>query len=581
MRNQTHTPDPITVQVIGASLVTIAEEMGAVLRRASYSTNIKERSDCSTALFDAQGKLVAQAENMPIHMGSMTGLIDALLASELTVRPGDVFLTNDPYRGGGTHLPDLTMVKPVYVYGEAAGEPDAELVGYSANIAHHSDIGGRVPGSNAGDSDSLFQEGLRIPLVRFATADGVEQAPLAFVELNSRLPHERRGDMLAQLASVEVGERQLREVHRRYGTVTVHAATAHLLDHSAKRLAAALREVPDGTYRFSDLMDPEQAEGEGEDADLGPGTRIEVAVTVSGDRVALDFAGTGPQSPVGINVVRPALEATVYYALKAVLDPGIPPNGGFFDAVGITAPRGSIVNPREPAPVTARTDTCQRVADVVLGALAAALPDRVPAASHSTVTYVTFSGEHGDGFFVYPEVVAGGGGARTTKDGMDAVQVHITNSSNLPIEALEQEYPLLVDTYELIPDSGGAGTHRGGLGVRRDVRVLGDGAEFSAHADRQATRPWGLNGGHDGSPGRFVVNPGRDGERQLPGGRLSGVRLRRGDVLRVESPGSGGFGQPAARDPEQVREDLRNERITARAAHDLYGLGRASDHDRQ
>ncbi|WP_405802588.1 hydantoinase B/oxoprolinase family protein [Streptomyces sp. NBC_01187] len=548
------TLDPITVQVIGASLVTVAEEMGAVLRRASYSTNIKERSDCSTALFDEHGELVAQAENMPIHMGSMTGLIDSLVASELTVRPGDVFITNDPYHGGGTHLPDITMVKPVFA--------DGELLGYSANIAHHSDIGGRVPGSNAGDSNSLFQEGLRIPLVKFATADGVEQAPLAFVELNSRLPQERRGDMLAQLASVESGERQLREVYRRHGGETVRAATEYLLDHSRKRLAAALRDVPDGTYRFHDLMDPSD----------GPATEIAVAVTVDGERVSLDFAGTGPQSPVGINVVRPALEATVYYALKAVLDPGIPPNGGFFDAVEIDAPYGSIVNPVEPAPVTARTDTCQRVADVVLGALAAAVPERVPAASHSTVTYVTFSGECDGDFFVYPEVVAGGGGARTTKDGLDAVQVHITNSSNLPIEALEQEYPLLVDTYELIPDSGGAGTHRGGLGVRRDVRILGDSAEFSAHADRQATRPWGLRGGHDGSLGRFVVNPGRDDERRLPGGRVSGVQLRRDDVLRVESPGSGGFGDPASRSPERVREDLRNGRITGQAARDLYGF---------
>ncbi|WP_413802637.1 hydantoinase B/oxoprolinase family protein [Streptomyces iranensis] len=548
------TLDPITVQVIGASLVTVAEEMGAVLRRASYSTNIKERSDCSTALFDEHGKLVAQAENMPIHMGSMTGLIDSLVASELTVRPGDVFITNDPYHGGGTHLPDITMVKPVFA--------DGELIGYSANIAHHSDIGGRVPGSNAGDSNSLFQEGLRIPLVKFATVDGVEQAPLAFIGLNSRLPQERRGDMLAQLASVEIGERQLREVHRRHGRETVGAATAYLLDHSRKRLAAALREVPDGTYRFHDLMDPSD----------GPATAIAVAITVDGEHVSLDFAGTGPQSPVGINVVRPALEATVYYALKAVLDPGIPPNGGFFDAVRIDAPHGSIVNPVEPAPVTARTDTCQRVADVVLGALAAAVPERVPAASHSTVTYVTFSGECDGDFFVYPEVVAGGGGARTTKDGLDAVQVHITNSSNLPIEALEQEYPLLVDTYELIPDSGGAGTHRGGLGVRRDVRILGDSAEFSAHADRQATRPWGLNGGHDGSPGRFIVNPGRDDESRLPGGRVSGVQLRQGDVLRVESPGSGGFGDPASRSPERVREDLRNGRITEQAARDLYGF---------
>ncbi|MER5390555.1 hydantoinase B/oxoprolinase family protein [Saccharopolyspora sp. NPDC002686] len=548
------TPDPITVQVIGASLVTIAEEMGAVLRRASYSTNIKERSDCSTALFDEHGKLVAQAENMPIHMGSMTGLIDSLEASALTAQPGDVFITNDPYHGGGTHLPDITMVKPVFDGGE--------LLGYSANIAHHSDIGGRVPGSNAGDSNSLFQEGLRIPLVKFATDAGVEQAPLAFVELNSRLPQERRGDMLAQLASVEVGERRLREVHQRHGRETVRAATAHLLEHSRKRLSAALLEVPDGTYRFRDRMDPSD----------GPATEIVVAITIAGDRVSLDFDGTGPQSPVGINVVRPALEATVYYALKAVLDPGIPPNGGFFDAVGISAPHGSIVNPIEPAPVTARTDTCQRVADVVLGALAEAVPERVPAASHSTVTYVTFSGEHDGEFFVYPEVVAGGGGARTGKDGMDAVQVHITNSSNLPIEALEQEYPLLVDTYELIPDSGGAGTHRGGLGVRRDVRIRCDHAEFSAHADRQASRPWGLQGGQDGSPGRFVINPGRADERQLPGGRISGVQLREGDVLRVESPGSGGFGDPAQRSPEQVREDLRNGRITERAAREHHGF---------
>jgi N-methylhydantoinase B len=546
--------DPITVQVIGAQLVTISEEMGAVLRRASYSTNIKERADCSTALFDERGRLVAQAENIPIHMGSMLGLIDALESSELAVRPGDVFVTNDPYRGGGTHLPDITMVKPVFAGGA--------LIGYSANIAHHSDVGGRVPGSNAGDSTSLFQEGLRIPLVRFATAGGPEQAPLAFITLNSRLPNERRGDMLAQLASVEIGERRLREIHERHGGDTVRAATTYLMEHARRRLAAALSDVPDGVYRFRDVMDPSD----------GQATEIAVAVTIADQRVAVDFTGTGPQSPVGINVVRPALEATVFYALKAVLDPGIPPNGGFFAAVEVTAPEGSIVNPVEPAPVTARTDTCQRVADVVFGALAQALPDRVPAAGHSTVTYVTFSGEHDGAFFVYPEVVAGGGGARPAKDGLDAIQVHITNSSNLPIEALEQEYPLLVDAYELIPDSGGAGAHRGGLGVRRDVRVLCETAEFSAHADRQASRPWGLDGGHDGSPGRFVLNPGRGDERVLPGGRVSGVRLRQGDVLRVESPGSGGHGDPRGRPAARIREDLANGRVTERAARAAYGF---------
>ncbi|WP_020495584.1 hydantoinase B/oxoprolinase family protein [Sciscionella marina] len=545
--------DLITVQVIGASLVSIAEEMGAALRRASYSTNIKERSDCSTALFDREGKLVAQAENMPIHMGSMTGLIDALLAADLTVREGDVFITNDPYYGGGTHLPDITMVKPVFSGGR--------LVGYSANIAHHSDIGGRVPGSNAGDSTSLYAEGLRIPLVRFATAAGTEHAPLAFIALNSRLPAERRGDMLAQLASVELGERGLLELHSRYGTETVAEATDYLLEHARNRLAAAVAEVPDGSYTFTDVLDPD---------DGGEPTEIRVRVTVDGQSIALDFAGTGPQSPVGINVVRPALEATVFYALKAVLDPGIPPNGGFYGAVRISAPKGSIVNPAEPAPVTARTDTCQRVADTVLGALAKAVPDRVPSASHSTVTYVTFSGEHEGEFFVYPEVVAGGGGARQHKDGMDAVQVHITNSSNLPIEALEQEYPLLVDTYELITDSGGAGEYRGGLGVRRDIRVRAERAEFSAHADRQHSRPWGTHGGADGTSGRFVLNPGRPDERVLASGRISGVELREGDVLRVESPGSGGAGDPRERDPECLAEDVRAGRVSESAARRTY-----------
>lgn len=545
-------PDPITVQVIGASLVSIAEEMGAALRRASYSTNIKERSDCSTALFDARGRLVAQAENMPIHMGSMTGLITSLLAAELTIEPGDVFITNDPYYGGGTHLPDITMVKPVFAQGS--------LIGYSANIAHHSDIGGRVPGSNAGDSDSLYAEGLRIPLVRFATKEGIEQTPLAFIELNSRLSAERRGDMLAQLASVAIGERSLLTVHQRYGSATVAGATDFLLDHAAKRLATAVREVPDGTYRFTDLMDPTD----------GAATEIAVAITVSGARIELDFAGTGPQAPVGINVVRPALEATVFYALKAVLDPGIPPNGGFYDAVQISAPRGSIIDPLEPAPVTARTDTCQRIADVVFGALAGALPERVPAASHSTVTYVTFSGEYDGEFFVYPEVIAGGGGARPGKDGMDAVQAHVTNSSNLPIEALEQEYPLLIETYELIPDSGGAGVNRGGLAVRRDVRVLADRAEFSAHADRQASRPWGLHGGTDGTSGRFVLNPGTEEQRVMPGGRISGVELHAGDVLRVESPGSGGHGDPRLRAPDKLADDLHNQRVTPAAAREHY-----------
>ncbi|WP_219994806.1 hydantoinase B/oxoprolinase family protein [Pseudarthrobacter phenanthrenivorans] len=550
--------DPVTVQVIGNALLSIADEVGAVLRQASYSTNIKERSDCSTAVFNKNGRLIAQAEHIPIHMGSMKGAIDELLrtrgASALV--PGEVFITNDPYAGGGTHLPDITMVAPVF-----RGE---ELIGFSANIAHHSDVGGHVAGSNSGDSTSIFQEGLRIPLVRFATQEGVLEDILAFVTLNSRLPEERRGDLLAQSSAVGIGAKRLVELTDKYGIETMQRAQDELLEYGQRRLAAAVDALPDGEYSYSDWLDSDVP---GEDP-------IPVAVTIRviGDQIELDFDGTGREAKVAINVVRSALEATVYYSLKAGLDPEIPANGGFFDSIKISAPLGSLVNPKEPAPVAARTDACQRVADVIMGALAQAIPDRIPAGSHSSITYVTFAGGKDD-FFVYPEVIAGGFGARPTKDGLDAVQVHVTNSSNLPIEALELEYPLMVDSYELIQDSGGAGEFRGGLAVRRDIRIMGEEAEFSAHADRQTYPPRGFEGGLNGSPGRFILRPGTPEEETLNNGRVSGIKLYRGDVLRIESPGSGGFGPPEKRDPKKIEADLRERRVSMQAAERDYRTG--------
>jgi N-methylhydantoinase B len=554
------TVDPITVQVIGNALLSIAEEAGTVLRRASYSTNIKERADCSTAIFDGTGRLIAQAEHIPIHMGSMAGAVGRLSGripgyEHLTVRPGDVFITNDPYAGGGTHLPDITMVAPVYV-GDA-------IVGWSANIAHHSDVGGHVPGSNSGDSSTLFMEGLRIPLVKIVDRGTVVDDVLAFVLLNSRLPEERYGDLLAQQSAAAIGAQRFLELHEKYGSDVVEAASGDLLSYAERRLQLAVAAVPDGEYTFTDWLDPDR---EGEDR-----IAIVATVKVDGEQIALDFEGTGREATVAVNVVRSALEATVFYALKAALDPGIPANGGFFDAVEITAPEGSILNPRQPAPVAARTDTCQRVVDAIFGALAQALPDRIPAGSHSSITYVNFSGL-GDDFYVYPEVIAGGAGARPEADGLDAVQVHITNSSNLPIESLETEYPLLVEAYELVPDSGGAGLRRGGLAIRRDIRIVGPGAEFSAHADRQSMPPAGYAGGADGTPGRFTVRPGQPDEAVLPGGRVSGVALREGDIMRVQSPGAGGFGSPLERDPMAVLGDVLDGRVTPAAARDAYGV---------
>jgi N-methylhydantoinase B len=546
--------DSVTVQVIGNALLSIADEVGAVLRQASYSTNIKERSDCSTAIFAGDGRLVAQAEHIPIHMGSMKGAVDELLRrGRDRLEPGDVYITNDPYSAGGTHLPDITMVAPVF--------REHTLIGFSANIAHHSDVGGHVPGSNSGDSTSIFQEGLRIPLVRFATAEGPAAEALAFITLNSRLPEERRGDLLAQMAAVTTGAIRLVELYDKHGSAVVEDATNQLLAYAERRLRLAVTDVPDGVYDYTDFLDS--------DVPGRPPIPVSVRITVDGDEIAVDFAGTGRQAAVAINVVRSALEATVFYALKAALDPEIPANGGFFDSVRISAPPGSLVSPVEPAPVAARTDACQRVADVILGALAQAIPDRIPAGCHSSITYVTFAGD-GQQFFVYPEVIAGGFGARPDRDGLDAVQVHVTNSSNLPIEALELEYPLLVDRYELIEDSGGPGRHRGGLGVRREIRILCDHAEFSAHADRQTFPPRGFAGGGDGHLGRFVLRPGTPSEEVLPGGRVSGIALSSDDIVRIESPGSGGFGDPAQRPAEHVAHDVTERRVSRQSALNHY-----------
>lgn len=552
--------DPITVQVIGNALLSVAEEAGTVLRRASYSTNIKERADCSTALFDASGRLIAQAEHIPIHMGSMAGAVGRLSGRipgyETTrIESGDVFITNDPYAGGGTHLPDITMVAPVCV--------DNEIVGWSANIAHHSDVGGHVPGSNSGDSTTLFMEGLRIPLVKVVSRGEVVNDVLSFVLLNSRLPEERYGDLLAQQSAAAVGAQRLLELHAKYGTDVVASASASLLDYAEKRLALAVSDVPDGVYTATDWLD-EDRPGDGR-------IPIVASVTIDGEHISVDFSGPGREAVVAVNVVRSALEATVFYALKAALDPGIPANGGFFDAVKIYAPEGTILNPRPPAPVAARTDACQRVVDAVFAALAQALPDRIPAGSHSTITYVNFSGIGRD-FYVYPEVVAGGAGARPEADGLDAVQVHITNSSNLPIESLESEYPLMVDAYELVTDSGGAGAHRGGLAIRRAIRILGDGAEFSAHADRQSLPPTGMAGGFNGTAGRFTVRPNTPEEQVLPGGRVSGVVLGQGDVMRIQSPGAGGFGSPLQRPVDMVLIDIADGRVSREAAASIYGV---------
>ena len=516
--------DRVTLEVIGAAMLAIAEEMGTALIKSSYSTNIKERQDCSTAIFDAKGQVIAQAEHIPMHLGSLLGVVREILAryppSDLA--PGDVFIANDPYTGGGTHLPDINLVSPVFAHGG--------LFGFVANIAHHADRGGLV-------IRTIWDEGLRITPIRLVAAGRVREDVMELLLANFALPGERRGDFRAQIAANRLGERRLGELIARHGAATVRAACEESLAYGERKIRAAIAALPDGVYRFADAMD-------GDGVVPGP-IPIAVAITVAGDALSLDFAGSGPQCAGDINVVYFALLATVYYALKAALDPTIPANGGFYRAIAVTAPEGSIVNARPPAPVAWRTQTCQRIADVVLGALARIVPERVPAAGNGANCAMVFSGTHPatGKLYVYLETLAGGAGATAEGDGMDAVQVHVTNTSNLPVEALEAEYPLLVTEYALVDGSGGAGRHRGGRGLRRTIEIVGHEARFLGTAERVDIAPWGLAGGEPGGRARVVLNPGTPGERALPA-KVWGYPLGPGDRVSMDTAGAGGYGAP-------------------------------------
>ncbi|MCF8568543.1 hydantoinase B/oxoprolinase family protein [Alicyclobacillus tolerans] len=553
--------DPITVEVLSNALLSVAEDMELTLVRTSYSTNIKERRDCSTAIFNERGETIAQAAAIPIHLGSMLGICKSILDKYPVsdIHEGDMFVANDPYNGGGTHLPDITIAQPVFYSGK--------IIGFVANIAHHSDVGGRVAGSSSGDCTSIYQEGLRIPPVKLLARGAENSEILNFILLNCRTPRERLGDLRAQIAANRIGEKRLVELFDKNGPDLFVAGIDEMFSYSERRIRNAIRKIPNGVYEFEDYLDDDGIDLE------KTALPIHVKVQVNGDRIHLDFTGSNPQVKGGINVVKTALLATVYYAIKAILDPDIPSNAGYYRAIEVTAPEGSIVNAIAPASVGGRTDTCQRIVDAIFGAFAKAIPNQVIAGCNSAVTTVLFSGydSRRKQFFVYPESLGGGFGARPTKDGLDGVHVHVTNSSNLPIESLEIEYPIMLERYELRNDSGGPGKFRGGLGLRRDFRVLEE-IEFASHADRQKIPPWGLFGGGTGSVGRFVINPGTGTEKTLATGKVSEFRLYPGDVLSVQTPGSGGYGPSLNRDPDKVKQDVLEEKVSRHSGKQDYGI---------
>ena len=441
--------DAITVEIVGNLLLSIAEEIGVALIKSSYSSNIKERHDCSSAVFDAQGNLIAQAEHIPMHLGSMLDSIQAVMARypSTEIAEGDMFIANDPYRGGGSHLPDIVVAAPVFVEGR--------LIAWVANIAHHSDIGGIVPGSTSGEVTNIFQEGLRLPALRVCRNGKVMQEIFDIIIGNSRTPKERVGDLNAQVAANRIGIRRIVEAYEKYRE-TLETAMRDLQIYAENSLRAGIARIKDGTYRFHDYVDDMDNHEEQ--------VKIDVVITVAGEDITLDFSGSSPQVAANINVTYGGLLATVFYTLKALIDPHIPSNSGIYRVFKVVAKPGSIINAREPGPIGERMSTCQRVVEVILGALYEVMPERVMACSHDGGTSVNLSGINprtGD-FFIYPEGVAGGEGAHAFRDGMSGVQVHMTNTSNLPVEVLEMENPLLVESYSLRTDSGGAGKFRGG-----------------------------------------------------------------------------------------------------------------------
>jgi N-methylhydantoinase B len=535
--------DPAELAIANALFASVADEMGVTLGRTAHSPNIKERRDYSCAVFDARGRLIAQAAHIPVHLGAMPTAVEAVLPLA-PFKPGDVIILNDPYLGG-THLPDITMVSPVFL------PPSSSPIGFVASRAHHADVGGISPGSMP-IAEELTQEGVVIPPVRLYDRGRLSEPLLDILLRNMRNPPERRADLDAQVAANRTGEARLREIIERYGLRRTNQLTVALMDYAERMTRAAIEAIPDRSYTFEDALDDDGASAEP--------VPIRVTVTVRGDSLHADFTGSSPERPTSINAVAAVTRSAVYYVVRCLLDEAVPSNDGCFRPITLTLPQCSVVNAGPPRAVAAgNVETSQRITDVVLGALARALPDLIPAGSQGTMNNITIGGEAAASFAYY-ETIAGGAGASPSSRGLDAVHTHMTNTLNTPVEALEMAYPFRVTEYAVRRGSGGAGKHPGGDGVTRTYEFLTP-ATVTLQTERRRLAPYGLNGGKPGQPGRNTLTRAEnvaDGFSLPPGGAEdpesdtllpSKVRLTvaPGDRLTIESPGGGGWGRARRR----------------------------------
>lgn len=524
--------DPVRLEIFKNLFHSVAEEMGGVLRRSAFSPNIKERRDYSCAVFDAAGEVLAMGDHMPVHLGSMPASVDAAIHA-IELNPGDVALLNDPY-AGGTHLPDLTMVMPVHLPRET------RPTFFVANRAHHADVGGGQAGS-MGLSREIFQEGIRIPPVKILEKGKIVKDVLRLLLANVRTEREREGDLTAQLAACRIGERRLIEVAAKYGKRETAAYGRHLLDYSARMMRATLREIPDGIYRAEDFLD--------DDGVTDTPLRIRVSIRIRGDHADVDFTGSSPECAGSVNAVRAIAVSAVFYVFRCLVDDQVPATAGLLRPIRITTPEGTIVNARPPAAVAGgNVETSQRITDTLLKALSRALPNRIPAASQGTMNNLTLGGRdtrpgRGSAPFAYYETIAGGMGARPGLDGESGIHTHMTNSLNTPIEVFEHSYPVHVRRYGIRRGSGGAGKHRGGDGVVREIELLVP-MQVGMLSDRRKFGPYGLAGGAAGATGKNELEiSGR--RKRVPA--KGSFYAPAGAIVRIESPGGGGWGKKNGR----------------------------------
>jgi len=536
--------DVITREVIRGGLEYIAEEMGIILRNAAYSTNIKERMDHSCALFDHEGRMIAQAEHIPVHLGAMPIAVKSIEKKfEGEIYPGDSFILNDPYLGG-THLPDITIITPIFF--------KDVLAGYSVSRAHHNDIGGMAPGSMPGNATEIFQEGLRIPPVKFVSKGELSKDILNLIMINSRTPKIRKGDLMAQLSSNWTGEKRLQELIAQKGMETYKLAVDDILNYSEKRFLSILKGFPECEAIGKDYMD-----GDGIEDNL---VELVVKVKMTKKHVTFDFTGTSEQVKGAINCPYAVTLSGSYYVLRAITDPTIPANEGLYRHLSVIVPEGTVLNARSPAAVVGgNVETSQRIVDTLLKAFSKILPDRIPAASQGTMNNLIIGGtDHSGRPFTFYETIGGGVGGRPTKDGIDGIHSHMTNTMNTPIEEIEVRYPLVVEKYALREDSCGNGRFRGGLGIIRQFRTKVP-VIVSLLGERQKIAPWGLAGGEDGEKGVYYIKKADGKKLILPGKTTTTVDAE--ELIVIETPGGGAWGERKKRTEKSIKQDKINGKV--------------------